>query len=57
MPRALDPPCRLVIGRIYCATCQIVRAVVAHPDAIITCPHCGTRTVPAHGLDTLEADA
>ena len=42
------------IGRAYCPSCRIVRAVVSHPEAEIACPTCGTRCEVASGPDDIE---
>lgn len=38
-----------VNGRVYCPACKIVRQVVKHPDAIVTCGRCNGPTEPACG--------
>lgn len=38
-----------VNGRVYCPVCQIVRQVIAVPDAEIRCGRCGGPTTQASG--------
>ena len=45
-----------IIGRAYCSVCRVVRQIVAHPDAIVHCPRCGTRCASARGLDDVEEE-
>ena len=44
------------IGRAYCPRCRIVRTVVAHPDAEMTCPRCEGPLSLVHGVDALHEE-
>jgi ribosomal protein S27E len=38
-----------IIGRAWCPACQVVRLIVAHPEAVIRCPRCEGPTIRACG--------